>query len=378
MSGSSAKTLPEGTLTWQHQLSPPEVADRLGTSLTKGLSSSTAATRLAKHGPNVLTPPLSLPLWRKILSHFTDFFSLLLLFAALLCLVAYLIDHDDPVHLYLSLFLFGVVVTTSLFSFAQQYKSDRTLEEFRNLLPPKATVVRNGHVAVIPAADLVVGDLVHITLGDKIPADIRITHNTRLSVDNSPLTGESEPCQRSVHSDAGDPLEAPNLAFFGTLAVDGSAHGIVVATADATVFGHIAHLTSDACADAGMTTLHADIHHFVVIISVFAVTIGLFFFIVGIVKGTRFLRNIVYSIGIIVSNVPEGLLATVTVSLTASARRMARRNVLVKNLEAIETLGSTTVICSDKVSLLQNDFILSRRDLCDLTSSFPHLFAFLS
>jgi sodium/potassium-transporting ATPase subunit alpha len=351
--GTSKDARNANAITWQHCEEPAEVANRLDTDLELGLSSEKVRWRLAKHGYNVLTPALQKPWWRQLLSHFTDFFSLLLLFASALCLLAYALDPSEDIQLFLAGFLFAVVVATSLFSYAQQYKSDQTLREFRNMLPPKATVLRDGgFTQLIPAADLVVGDLVQIKMGDKVPADVRIVKSQGLSVDNSALTGESEPCERVVHMTSGIPLESANLAFFGTLAVDGAATGVVIATGDATVFGNIAHLASDAQDEAGNTTLHHDIHHFVVNITVFAMVVGVFCFIVGIIKGAKLLQNIVYSIGIIVSNVPEGLLATVTVSLTASARRMARRNVLVKNLEAIETLGSTTMICSDKTGTL--------------------------
>lgn len=348
-------------LTWQHIEVPEEVERRLGTSIKDGLSSDSVRQRLQKHGPNILTPPLHTPWWWQLLAHFTDFFSLLLQFAAALCVVAYILDPSESMHIYLAGFLFGVVVATSLFSFAQQYKSDQTLREFRNMLPPKATVIRDGgFTQIVPAADLVVGDIVNIKMGDKVPADIRVMKSQRLSVDNSALTGESEPCDRQAEMTSHVPLESANLVFFGTLVVQGYGIGIVVATADETVFGHIAHLTSDAQTSAGDTTLHRDIHHFVVSITAFAVAVGIFFFVVGTFKGTKLLRNLVYSIGIIVSNVPEGLLATVTVSLTASARRMSRRNVLVKKLDAIETLGATDRLCTDKTgTLTQNRMTVS-------------------
>lgn len=135
-------------------------------------------------------------------------------------------------HIYLAGFLFTVVVATSLFSFVQQYKSDKTIREFRNMLPPKATVIRDGgYTQIVPAADLVVGDIVSVKMGDKIPADLRIVKSQRLAVDNSALTGESEPCERQVDMTSSIPLESANLAFFGTLAVQGTGLGIVIATA---------------------------------------------------------------------------------------------------------------------------------------------------
>lgn len=338
---------------WEHKETSAYVVNRLRTDPTHGLDSQEAQVRLEKYGLNVLSPPLQKPLWRKLLAHFTDFFSLMLQFAAMLCLIAFFTEPSELMHLYLGVFIYSVVILTSLFSFVQQFKSDQTLKQFRNFLPPQATVFRDGgKTCVVEASNLVVGDVVQVKLGDKIPADLRILKSNCFTVDNSSLTGESEPIELDTDMSTLNPLEARNLAFFGCSAVDGSCTGVVIATGDATVFGEIARLTSRAEEEQGRTTLQHDIHHFVINISVFAVAVGLFFFVVGVLRGTPFMHNLVYSIGIIVSNIPEGLLATVTVSLTASARRMARRSILVKQLDAVETLGSTTVICSDKTGTL--------------------------
>lgn len=224
------------------------------------------------------------------------------------------------------------------------------MEKFANFLPPKSVVHRDGRVSEVDAKDLVVGDVIDVKLGDKIPADIRIVSNQKLKVDNAPLTGESEPIGRTVDCTDENPLETKNLAFFGTLAVDGTCTGIVVNTGDETVFGRIAGLAAGSTSD--VTTLQLDIHHFVVLISGVAIGLGVLFFIINVIKKAEIIANIVFCIGIIVANVPEGLLATVTVSLTLSAQRMAKKQVLVKKLEAVETLGSTTVICSDKTGTL--------------------------
>lgn len=224
------------------------------------------------------------------------------------------------------------------------------MEKFKNFLPPKTIVHRDGKINEIDAATLVVGDVIDVKLGDKLPADIRLCTNEKLKVDNAPLTGESEPIGRTVDCTDENPLETKNLAFFGTLAVEGTATGVVVNTGDDTVFGRIAGLAAASGGDT--TTLQVDIHHFVMIVSSFAIFLGVMFFVINLIKKVDIIRNIVFCIGIIVANVPEGLLATVTVSLTLSAQRMASKNVLVKKLEAVETLGSTTVICSDKTGTL--------------------------
>lgn len=346
---------------WQHKVSADIVLNRLSTDAARGLTLADAEKRLAKYGPNRLSPPLQKPWWRKVIPHFTDMFSLMLLFASFLCVLAFLSESDEPMHLYLGVFLFVVVVTTSLFSYAQQFKSDKTLREFQHLLPAKAVVRRDGGSTFeIDAAQLVVGDIVKIKIGDKLPADIRVLYSNRFTVDNSSLTGESEPLELVPEMTSTDPLETSNLAFFGCLALDGSCTGVVIATGDRTVFGEIAALTSATDGKQRKTTLQRDIHHFVVLVSAFAFAVGALFFTTGLITGTRFIHNFVYSIGIIVSNIPEGLLATVTVSLTASAYRMSRKNVLVKRLDAVESLGSTTVICSDKTgTLTQNTMYVS-------------------
>eukprot|EP00186_Timspurckia_oligopyrenoides_P004452 CAMPEP_0182443102 /NCGR_PEP_ID=MMETSP1172-20130603/1928_1 /TAXON_ID=708627 /ORGANISM="Timspurckia oligopyrenoides, Strain CCMP3278" /LENGTH=1169 /DNA_ID=CAMNT_0024638269 /DNA_START=63 /DNA_END=3569 /DNA_ORIENTATION=- len=335
---------------WEHRVTVPKLCAELGTHAEDGLSSDAAQERLARDGPNVLSPPKATPWWIKLLLQFTNFFSILLSVAGFLCFLGYGLDSSSPDNLILGCVLVGVVIGTSIFSFMQEYKSEKTMEMFNNFLPPQALVHRDGKRLQIPAADLVIGDVVDIKLGDKIPADVRIIKVSKLKVDNSSLTGESDPQSRTVDCTDENPLETKNLAFFGTLAVDGTATGIVVMTGDSTVFGRIAGLAASSGGE--ITTLQIEIHHFVIAISIYAISVGVIFFFVGIAKGTAWLHNIIFTLSIIVANVPEGLLATVTVSLTLTAKRMATKQVLVKKLAAVETLGSTTTICSDKTGTL--------------------------
>lgn len=335
---------------WEHKVSVQELCTKLGTHPENGLSEQEAQVRYERDGPNLLSPPKVVPWWVKLAKQFLNFFALLLQGAAILCFVGYGLDPEAVDNLYLGIVLFCVVIITAIFSFFQEFKSEKTMEKFKNFLPPKSVARRGGRVVEIEASKLVVGDVIEVKLGDKIPADIRIISNQKLKVDNSPLTGESEPIGRTVDCTDENPLETKNLAFFGTLAVDGTCTGIVVNTGDDTVFGRIAGLAAGSSAE--VTTLQVDIHHFVIIISAFAIFLGVVFFFVALGKGWNIIRVIVLAISIIVANVPEGLLATVTVSLTLSAKRMAKRQVLVKKLEAVETFGSTTCICSDKTGTL--------------------------
>ncbi|VDQ10183.1 unnamed protein product [Trichobilharzia regenti] len=164
------------------------------------------------------------------------------------------------------------------------------------------------------------------------------------------MTGESEPQSRTPEFTNDNPLETKNLAFFSTNAVDGTCRGIVICTGDRTVMGRIANLASGL--ELGETPIHKEISHFIHIITAVAVFLGVSFFIIAFILGYHWLEAVIFLIGIIVANVPEGLLATVTVCLTLTAKRMASKNCLVKNLEAVETLGSTSTICSDKTGTL--------------------------
>uniref|UniRef100_A0A8C9YEH0 ATPase Na+/K+ transporting subunit alpha 3a n=1 Tax=Sander lucioperca TaxID=283035 RepID=A0A8C9YEH0_SANLU len=252
--------------------------------------------------------------------------------------------------LYLGIVLSAVVIITGCFSYFQEAKSSKIMESFKNMVPQQALVIREGEKMQINAEQVVAGDLVEVKGGDRIPADLRIISSHGCKVDNSSLTGESEPQTRSPDGTHDNPLETRNIAFFSTNCVEGTARGIVVCTGDRTVMGRIATLTSGL--ETGKTPIAKEIEHFIQIITGVAVFLGVSFFILSIVLGYSWLEAVIFLIGIIVANVPEGLLATVTVCLTLTAKRMARKNCLVKNLEAVETLGSTSTICSDKTGTL--------------------------
>jgi sodium/potassium-transporting ATPase subunit alpha-1 len=239
---------------------------------------------------------------------------------------------------------------TGCFSYYQEAKSSAIMESFKNMVPQYATIIREGKSTTIPAEEVVVGDLVEIKGGDRVPADLRIIKAHGCKVDNSSLTGESEPQTRSPELSNEAPLETRNLAFFSTNCVEGTAQGIVVNTGDRTVMGRIANLASGL--EMGQTPIAKEIEHFIHIITGVAVFLGITFFAIAILLDYNWLDAVIFLIGIIVANVPEGLLATVTVCLTLTAKRMASKNCLVKNLEAVETLGSTSTICSDKTGTL--------------------------
>ncbi|XP_067896824.1 sodium/potassium-transporting ATPase subunit alpha [Heterodontus francisci] len=338
-----------------HKLDLDELQRKYGTDLTRGLTNARAKEILARDGPNALTPPPTTPEWIKFCRQLFGGFSILLWIGALLCFLAYGIQaatEDEPANdnLYLGVVLSTVVIVTGCFSYYQEAKSSKIMDSFKNMVPQQALVIREGEKNVINAESVVVGDLVEVKGGDRIPADLRIISAHGCKVDNSSLTGESEPQTRSPELSSENPLETRNIAFFSTNCVEGTARGIVINIGDNTVMGRIATLASGL--EVGRTPIAIEIEHFIHIITGVAVFLGVSFFILSLILGYTWLEAVIFLIGIIVANVPEGLLATVTVCLTLTAKRMARKNCLVKNLEAVETLGSTSTICSDKTGTL--------------------------
>ncbi|XP_028386414.2 sodium/potassium-transporting ATPase subunit alpha-4 [Phyllostomus discolor] len=338
-----------------HKLTLEQLSTKYSVDLTKGLSPKEAQEILTREGPNTLTPPPTTPEWVKFCKQLFGGFSILLWIGAILCFMAYGIqmyfsEHATRDNLYLGIVLAVVVVTTGCFSYYQEAKSSRIMESFKSMVPQKALVIRDGEKMQINAQNVVVGDLVEVKGGDRIPADIRLISAEGCKVDNSSLTGESEPQTRSPDFTHENPLETQNICFFSTNCVQGTARGIVIATGDSTMMGRIATLTSGLA--AGKTPIAREIEHFIHLITSVAIFLGVVFFGISIILGYGWLEAVIFLIGIIVANVPEGLLATVTVCLTLTAKRMARKNCLVKNLEAVETLGSTSTICSDKTGTL--------------------------
>jgi len=338
-----------------HRVPVDELCKRFTSNVERGLTADQAKKGLETYGPNALTPPPTTPEWVKFCQNLFSGFACLLWLGAILCFIAYSIQataYEEPPddNLYLGVVLTAVVTVTGIFSYYQESKSAKIMESFKNLVPQYALVRRNGEKISIEAKDLTLGDIVEVKFGDRIPADLRVLESKGFKVDNSSLTGESEPQTRSPEFTHDNPLETRNLAFFSTNAVEGTAVGMVVNIGDNTVMGRIAGLASGL--DTGDTPIAKEIAHFIHIITGVAVFLGVTFFIIAFILGYNWLDAVIFLIGIIVANVPEGLLATVTVCLTLTAKRMAAKNCLVKNLEAVETLGSTSTICSDKTGTL--------------------------
>ncbi|XP_078506487.1 potassium-transporting ATPase alpha chain 2-like [Lissotriton helveticus] len=338
-----------------HTLSPEELEQKYGVNIEKGLSSERVQELLARDGPNRLTPPKGTPEIVKFAKLMVGGFSIVFWIGSVLCFIAFGLQYAQDSttskdNLWLAIVLIAVVVMTALFAYYQEAKSTNIMAGFKNMVPQQALVIRDGQRLEVLAENLVLGDIVQVKGGDKVPADLRLLECQGCKVDNSSLTGESEPQPRSPEFSHENPLETKNLAFYSSTCLEGAASGMVINTGDRTVIGRIASLASGV--GDQKTPIALEIEHFVHMISGLAVAVGVLFFIISISMGYNALNSIIFCIGIVVAYVPEGLLATVTVCLSLTAKRMAKKNCLVKNLEAVETLGSTSVICSDKTGTL--------------------------
>ncbi|MCX7770771.1 MAG: cation-transporting P-type ATPase [Proteobacteria bacterium] len=331
-----------------HTLKIEQVFENLNTT-ENGLSDKEAERRLKEYGENIIKEVAKENRFLKFLKHFFHTLAILLWIASILCFYSEY-KHPGEGILNLGIAIIVVIIVNGFFSFIQERKAEKALEELKKLLPFKAKVVRNGKIREIPASYVVPGDLIILESGDKVPADGRIVESDNFFVNMAPLTGESEPKNRNEKPYYGEYLDSPNLVFAGTLVVNGYCKIVAYATGMATEFGKIAHITTGIKDTPG--TLKKEISSVTKFVGIFATLTGIIFFLTGFLIGRTFWENFLFAIGIIIANVPEGLLPTVTISLAMSAQRMAKKNALVKSLNAIETLGSITVICTDKTGTL--------------------------
>ena len=324
-----------------------------------GLAPAEAARRLREYGPNHLEEVGKEHLLLGFAREFTHFFAIILWVAAALAFIA---EQADPGQgmARLGAAIIGVIVINGIFSFWQEYKAERAVAALRQLLPQKVKAQRGGETAEMLATELVPGDIVLLEEGDLVPADCRLLEVHALRVNTATVTGESLPKMRNAEPSAEDaPLYAKNIALAGTSVVSGRARAVVYATGMHTEFGRIAHLTQTA--GEASSPLQREIARLSRIVAALATGIGVAMFFVGEALGLPTWENLLFAVGIIVANVPEGLLPTVTLSLAMATQRMARRNALVRHLPAVEALGSTTTICCDKTGTLTQNRMSVRR-----------------
>ena len=331
---------------------PPEVTDpreplallfRDLRSSRDGLSDREAARRLLTHGPNRLTRRGGRRWPRELLAQFTHPLAVLLAAAAALAAVNGTVTLAEAV--------VAVIVINAVFAFFQELHAEHAVEALAAFIPEEAFVIREGTRRVVDASELVPGDVLVIEEGDRISADARIFSGT-VDVDMSTMTGESQPVTRSSSSTGidGDFLQAPDMLFSGSACVGGEASAVVTVTGMHTEIGRIAALSERTGRDS--SPLEVQVRKVAKLIGVVAVVAAVAFLPLGVVAGLSLTAAVSFSIGLIVANVPEGLLPTITLALAVGVQDLARSGAVVKRLSAVETLGSTSVICTDKTGTL--------------------------
>jgi cation-transporting P-type ATPase F len=336
-----------------HDRAPDEIVGELATDPDAGLGEAEAERRLAQDGPNRLTARAGTPAWRRFLDQLIQPLVLVLIVAAVVS--ALLGDTAD------ALVISAVVLVNSLIGFMQEHKAEQAIAALDTLVVTEATVIRDGARHRVPSHQLVTGDIVVVASGDAVPADLRLLRVQDLQVEEAALTGESAPVSKEVATLPGDTIlgDRVNMAFAGTAVTYGKARGVVVATGDSTETGHIAGML------AGTTELATPLTRRIAGLSKLLVWIilgvagALFSF--EAVRGADMTDTFNAAVALAVGAIPEGLPAAVTVLLAVGVQAMARRRALVRRLPAVETLGSTTVICSDKTgTLTENEMTVTR------------------
>jgi sodium/potassium-transporting ATPase subunit alpha len=278
----------------------------------RGLSQYEAERRLSEFGPNRIEEVRGKPLLFRFIAQFTHFLAVLLWVAAGFSFASEYLSPGEGMFP-LGIAIIAVIIINAVFTFIQEYRAEKALDAMKRLLPFRVKVLRGGSESELPARDVVPGDLVLISEGDKVPADVRLIEVNDLKVNNAPLTGESEPVTRSSKPFDGEIIRSPNIVFAGTAVVGGSGKGVVFATGMRTEFGKIARLTETVT--PGLSPLQKEIVRITRIVAAIATVTGVAFFVIGHLTGRTFWESFLFAVGIIVANVPEGLLPTVTLAL---------------------------------------------------------------
>ena len=339
-----------------YRLSPAEVIEALGSNADSGLSSDEAKRRLLEYGPNELQRAHRVSTWEVFAAQFKNLLIVILLVAVVLSAILGQVIEAVAI---------GVIILfAALLGFYQEYRAERALEALQEMAAPTAAVLRDHKELNIPARDVVPGDVVYLRSGDKIPADGRLFEAVNLQVDEAALTGESVPVEKqTVALPEGELAVADrtNMVYAGTIVTYGRGRAVIAATAMATEFGRIAESLQSVV--PSKTPLQENLAKVAKVLARIALAIVVVIVGVGLLRGQALLDMVIFGIALAVAIVPEALPAVVTISLALRVQRMARRNALVRRLPAVETLGSVSVICSDKTGTLTKDEMTVRKIL---------------
>ncbi|MGE0757344.1 MAG: cation-translocating P-type ATPase [Pirellulaceae bacterium] len=342
----------ERTPVW-HTLSVEACYERLASD-PRGLSSTEATRRLNEVGPNEIRSSHHISPWAILLDQFKNVLIIILLVAVAMSAA---LGHG------IEAVAIGVIVLfAALLGFVQEYRAERSMEALREMAAPTATVIRDGEEMKVPARDIVPGDVIVLHAGDKAPADARLTEAVNLQMEEAALTGESVPLQKQV-----DPLPEPELpvgdricmVYAGTAATYGRGRALVTSTGMDTEFGKVARMLQEV--ETGKTPLQQNLDKVGKALTRAALVIVAVIIVMGLFRGQELRELLIFGIALAVAVVPEALPAVVTISLAIGVQRMVRKNALVRRLTAVETLGSTSFICSDKTGTLTKDEMTARQ-----------------
>ena len=330
-----------------HTLEIGESFNLLGSS-TEGLTSAEAEKHLVEYGPNEIQAAQRTSAWKILLEQFKNILILILLIATVISLF---LGHGVE-----SIAIAVIVLFAVGLGFIQEYRAERAIEALREMAAPTASVFRDGVEVNIPSKDLVPGDVILLHTGDRIPADARLLDAFNLQAEEAALTGESIPVEKHTQSIPGDDLpvgDRKNMVYAGTVITYGRGKALVVATGMLTEFGKIAKLLQTI--ETGKTPLQQNLDKVGTVLARAAIVVVALIVALGVVRGQPFVDMLIFGIALAVAVVPEALPAVVTISLAIGVQKMVKRNALIRKLPAVETLGSTSVICSDKTGTLTKD-----------------------
>jgi len=341
-----------------YQRSPEEVFKALNTN-PEGLSPEEARHRLAFYGPNKLVAAQKESIVVKFMRQFKDLMVIILIVAGALSI--WMQDFHSATIMFL------IVALNAVIGFAQEYKAERIMNSLKMLIAAKAKVIRNNKEMEIPSEELVPGDVVQLEEGDAVPADLRLFEEHELGANDFALTGESNPARKFLHPIAGEvPVgDRNNIAFMGTTVAMGNAKGIVIGTGMQTEIGRIAHLSQETTTE--LSPLQNEINHLAKSLTIITVLIGAALFFIAIAVHFSLREAFIFAIGVAACMVPEGLPAEVSVALSLAANRLAQKHAVIKKLSAVETLGSTHIICTDKTGTLTKNEMTVQKILIGAT-----------
>ena len=353
-----------------HTGTKEELLSRLGSDAKNGLTEEEAAARLGKYGPNKLKEGKKKTYLQRFLGQFADVMILILLAAAAVSFVIAVMEGETKGFFEPSLILL-IVILNALMGVMQESRAEKALDALKNMSAPHAKVIRGGKEQIIDASGLAPGDIIRLEAGDFVPADARLIKSASLKSEESALTGESVPSEKDENVKVPDnaPLgDCANMVFSGCSITYGTATAVVTATGMDTEMGQIANLLEGA--ENAQTPLQAKLAQLGRYLGIMALVACAIIFVIGLVNGIPLLEIFMTAVSLAVSAIPEGIPAIVTIVLSIGVQRMVKKNALIRRLPAVETLGSASVICSDKTgTLTQNRMTLMKAYLDESTAA---------